>query len=289
MYPEVRAAVAADAGPDFRAAGFDLAAHREEVRLASLELPREEVGEVEDVDADGVPCRLYVPAGRGGRGGGAPARRRVRLQRRRRPRRLQPPAREPVRSPGAERGLPASPRAPVPRRARRRRHASWGGWAGRTCRVAGPSTATPPAPTSRWSPRCGTPGLFAAAALVYPFLEPRAGHPSYDEGAASGFDPAEARWYWEQYADESAWDDPDVAPLRSDRLATLPPTLVATAEHDPLRDEGEVLARRLAEEGVETVGVRCLGQTHGFWRHDAFTASEPLVRQVSGFLDQHLA
>ena len=103
------------------------------------------------------------------------------------------------------------------------------------------------------------PGSFAAVALVYPFLEPRAGHPSYDEGAASGFDPAEARWYWEQYADESAWDDPDVAPLRSDRLATLPPTLVATAEHDPLRDEGEVLARRLAEEGVETVGVRCLG------------------------------
>ena len=63
MYPEVRAAVAADTGPDFRAPGFDLAAHREEVRLASLELPREEVGEVEDVDADGVPCRLYVPTG----------------------------------------------------------------------------------------------------------------------------------------------------------------------------------------------------------------------------------
>ena len=61
MYPEVRAAVAADTGPDFRAPGFDLAAHREEVRLASLELPREEVGAVEDVDADGVPCRLFTP------------------------------------------------------------------------------------------------------------------------------------------------------------------------------------------------------------------------------------
>ena len=45
MYPEVRAAVEADAGPDFRAPGFDLAARREEVRRASLELPREDVAQ----------------------------------------------------------------------------------------------------------------------------------------------------------------------------------------------------------------------------------------------------
>ena len=68
----------------------------------------------------------------------------------------------------------------------------------------------------------------------------------------------------------------------------LPPTFVATAEADPLRDEGEELARRAAEAGVEVVGIRCLGQTHGFWRHAAFTASEPLVRQVAVWLDQHL-
>jgi acetyl esterase len=39
---------------------------------------------------------------------------------------------------------------------------------------------------------------------------------------------------------------------------------------------------------VETVGIRCLGQTHGFWRHAQFTASEPLVRTVAGWLDLHL-
>jgi acetyl esterase len=36
MYPEVRAAVAADTTPDFRADGFDLAAYREQVRLFNL-------------------------------------------------------------------------------------------------------------------------------------------------------------------------------------------------------------------------------------------------------------
>ena len=76
--------------------------------------------------------------------------------------------------------------------------------------------------------------------------------------------------------------------MLSDRLHTLPPTFVATAEADPLRDEGEELARRIAETGVETVGIRCLGQTHGFWRHAQFTASEPLVRTVAGWIDQHL-
>ena len=61
MYPEVRAAVAADAGGGLGAPGFDLAAHREEARLANLRLPREDVASVEDVDADGVPVPALRP------------------------------------------------------------------------------------------------------------------------------------------------------------------------------------------------------------------------------------
>jgi acetyl esterase len=63
-----------------------------------------------------------------------------------------------------------------------------------------------------------------------------------------------------------------------------------TAEHDPLRDEGEELVRRLAEDGVEVVGTRYLGQVHGFWRHvDVFDAAEPLTGQVAAFFRQHRA
>src|SRR6476469_8190281 len=61
MYPEVRAAVEADTGPDLTAPGFDVATHRELVRQANLQLPREDVASVVDLDADGVPCRLFTP------------------------------------------------------------------------------------------------------------------------------------------------------------------------------------------------------------------------------------
>ena len=122
MYPEVRAAVAADAGGGLGAPGFDLAAHREEARLANLRLPREDVASVEDVDADGVRCRLYVPADAAARSRRARARRRLRAQRHRRPRRHLPAHGQPGSPRGAERGLPPTARAPVPRRARRPRH-----------------------------------------------------------------------------------------------------------------------------------------------------------------------
>jgi len=288
MYPEVRAAVGADDSPDLSAPGFDVAAHREEIRLFNLRQPREDVASVEDVDADGVRCRLYTPADPlaglvvHAHGGGfvlndidvhdAVCRRFA--NRVRRPV-LSVDYRRPPEDP-----FPAAPDDLD----------TVVGWLQRE---------GPPGPYAAHGDSAGAnlalvaalrnPGFFRVVALVYPFLDPRNSFPSWAEGAASGFDPSEATWYWEQYArTEADYDDPDLAPLLSDRLHTLPPTFVATAEHDPLRDEGEELARLVAETGVETVGIRCLGQTHGFWRHDQFAASEPLLRQVAGWIDQHL-
>jgi acetyl esterase len=133
------------------------------------------------------------------------------------------------------------------------------------------------------------PGRFAAVVLIYPFLDPTQSFDSYDT-AAAGFDRAEAAWYWEQYvAGPADLGHPDLAPLLNDddRLAALPPTLVITAEHDPLRDEGEELARRLDELGVDVTGTRYLGQIHGFWRRQAFPASDRAMRQVAGFLSAY--
>lgn len=134
------------------------------------------------------------------------------------------------------------------------------------------------------------PGRFAGVVLIYPFLDPTASFESY-QSAADGFDRDEALWYWQQYAASPAdLEDPDLAPLLSPALGTLPATLVVTSEHDPLRDEGEHLVALLAEAGVIVVGTRYLGQIHGFWRHaGVFDAAEPLMWQVAGWMRQRMS
>ena len=200
-------------------------------------------------------CGSGCSAG-GGRPGpaGAPARRRLRLPRPRRARPAVPAAREPARHGGAERRLPAGAGAPVPGRARRRRHGARlarprgaGRWAAAARRT---STATAPAATSRWWPRCGTPaGSGRWCCTTRSWTRGPASSPTRSARPRPST-RARREWYWQQYAGSAAdLTDPDLAPLLSDRLGTLPPTLVTTAEHDPLRDEGEHLAALIAEAG----------------------------------------
>ena len=68
---------------------------------------------------------------------------------------------------------------------------------------------------------------------------------------------------------ESGADPADalVSPIKRADLAGLPPALIITAEFDPLRDEGELYGRRLAEAGVNTTVSRYAGANHGFVQH----------------------
>ena len=292
LFPESRRALEQAAGdvPAYTA-GYDIDAARAQARALAAEEVREAVAEVRDLDADGVRCRLYRPEGAGPgvvlhlHGGGfvfhdidvhdAPARQ---LANRCGVAVLSVDYRRPPEHP-----FPAAPDDVSTVVGWLRREAEGLGLAGPTY-VHGDSAGGNLALVAALR----HPGVFAAVALIYPFLDPTAGFDSY-RTAADGFDPREAAWYWQQYAGADAdLSDPDLAPLLSDRLDTLPPTLVVTAEHDPLRDEGEHLAALLAEAGVEVVATRCLGQIHGFWRHPGvFPAAEPLVRQVAAFLRQH--
>jgi acetyl esterase len=59
--------------------------------------------------------------------------------------------------------------------------------------------------------------------------------------------------------------DPRVSPLRAAHVSHLPPTVVHTAEFDPLRDEGQRYAERLRQSGVRTL-YRCHpGMIHLFY------------------------
>ncbi|WP_345382122.1 alpha/beta hydrolase [Pseudonocardia yuanmonensis] len=56
-------------------------------------------------------------------------------------------------------------------------------------------------------------------------------------------------WMFAQYAPDAKDDDPLVFPFRATDLSGFPPTVVVTAEFDPLRDEGHAFAERIRAAG----------------------------------------
>jgi acetyl esterase len=108
--------------------------------------------------------------------------------------------------------------------------------------------------------------LPAAQALAYPntdltFSQASTGQHGEDEG----LDMELVRWCAEVWApDPAVRADGRASPLHARDQHGLPPTLIVTAERDPLRDEGEAYARALELADV-AVCHRCEpGLPHGF-------------------------
>jgi acetyl esterase len=107
----------------------------------------------------------------------------------------------------------------------------------------------------------------AGQLLVYPNTDQLADDPSMR--AADDpflFNRHSVQWYRQHYlTNPGDAAHPLASPLRAESLAGLPPALVITAEYDPLRDQGEAYARRLADEGVPVELSRYPGMAHGFF------------------------
>ncbi len=138
--------------------------------------------------------------------------------------------------------------------------------------------ATPHAPQPR------------AQLLLYPVTDhPSANHPSYEENATGvGLTAEGMRWYWRQYAPDVDPDDPAISPLRLDPLPALPPTLIATAEYDVLRDEGRAYADKLRGAGIPTTHFHAPDMPHNFPISPAmvnrFPQCETALNQIAGWL-----
>lgn len=111
--------------------------------------------------------------------------------------------------------------------------------------------------------------------LIYPVTDATRSSQSYiDNGEGFRLTAAGMKWFCDHYLSGSIGSptDPRVSPLFADVaiLASAPPAIVITAEYDPLRDEGEQYANRLNQAGVSCSLTRYYGQVHGFFSMSQF-------------------
>jgi acetyl esterase len=105
-----------------------------------------------------------------------------------------------------------------------------------------------------------------AQALIYPALDLRGRLPSRKELADHFPIPQDMiQWFFGHYFG-LAWPttDPRAIPSLYEDYTGLPPALILTAGHDPLRDEGAEYAETLAAAGVPVDYECCEGTIHGF-------------------------
>ena len=108
--------------------------------------------------------------------------------------------------------------------------------------------------------------LPVAQLLAYPNTDLTLSQPSIRaKGTGWGLDAEDLAWAVGQWLPaHTEPGDPRVSPLFAANLAGLPATLIVTAEHDPLRDEGDAFAAALTAAGTP-VRHRCEpGMVHGF-------------------------
>ncbi|GAA4876778.1 alpha/beta hydrolase [Pseudonocardia benzenivorans] len=103
----------------------------------------------------------------------------------------------------------------------------------------------------------------AAQLLWYPSTDPTQSSKSVRDNGEGYFLTADAmRWFYDHYV-PGGTDDP-VVDLQHADVAGVAPAVVATAEFDPLRDEGDAYVEQLRAAGVPVTHVPGPGLIHGY-------------------------
>jgi acetyl esterase len=109
----------------------------------------------------------------------------------------------------------------------------------------------------------------ALQVLVYPATSGDPTTPScakYGSGRDTFLTLAEMEWFWAHYVGDASDDSgPELRPLRAQDHSGLPPTILVTAEYDPLRDDGFAYAKALQTAGVPVTHHHYDDVVHAFF------------------------
>jgi acetyl esterase/lipase len=110
----------------------------------------------------------------------------------------------------------------------------------------------------------GEPAI-ALQVLIYPSSDATLSSPSMTTNAdALLLSRADVEAYLHHYLGDGDPTDVRVSPLFAESHEHLPPALIQTAQHDPLRDDGLRYAQALREAGCEVRYTEYLGAPHGY-------------------------
>ena len=104
--------------------------------------------------------------------------------------------------------------------------------------------------------------------LIYPVTDADFDRPSYGaNGGGEYYLSTEGmKWFWRHYVGTvDPRSETLAAVFQHSNLTGLPSATVITAEYDPLRDEGDAYAAKLAEAGVAVDAACAPGMIHGFF------------------------
>ena len=127
--------------------------------------------------------------------------------------------------------------------------------------------------------------------LTYPAVDATMSQPSIGENATAPLlGRAQMGWFWQHYNKNAAdGKDPRISPLYATDFSRLPPAFIATAEFDPLRDEGASYADKLKAAGVKVEYRRYDGVFHGFMlMAKIIPEGAQLIAAQTAFIKQHL-
>lgn len=101
--------------------------------------------------------------------------------------------------------------------------------------------------------------------LIYPCIDTDFTRRSMiDNGTGYFLNTTDMIWFWDHFVPAEHRENPYAVPMRATDVSGLAPALVQTAEYDPLRDEGDAWANRLADAGVSVQSTCYPGVVHGF-------------------------